>query len=245
MNRKETLCQSIGNALIPVIILAIAVGINYGTGRIKFDTPAWMQEKSEKEIVRKVVDRIVYLKEAAKIAVKRGGLFGDAIFVQEKVGIDAALLLALMDRETKLGTQVGDGNWTDHMNPDRDWVAFLGITERLGLDPDKVPVSGSKWYGVYGGAIGCTQTLPWNWERLESNISKLTGHEVPNPWNHRDCLMAAALMLKENGAVAGDLESERLAVLRYLAGYKRAEDPQYEYYWEEIHRLKNEYVAML
>jgi len=241
----NTFRQQMMSLLAMLSILLAATVINVAAGRIKFDVPAWMQDKTKQEIANKVVGKIIYLKEAAKIAVKRGGLFEDAVFVQGKTGVHAALLLALMDRETKLGTQLGDGDWKADMHPERDRPAFLSIMGRLGMDPDNVPVSGTAWYGSYGGAIGCTQTLPWNWERLERKIAKVTGKEVPNPWNHRDCLTAAALMLKENGAKDGDLRSERLAVLRYLAGYKKAEDPKYEYYWEEIHRLKNNYLAML
>jgi membrane-bound lytic murein transglycosylase B len=86
----------------------------------------------------------------------------------------------------------------------------LDITRRLGLDPDKMPVSKKAWYG-YGGAMGPAQFIPSTWILYEKRISTLTGNNPPNPWNPEDAFMAAAIYLKDSGANKQTVKAERYA----------------------------------
>ena len=77
----------------------------------------------------------------------------------KKTGVRAAVILGIISEESNLGQNVGTGNWHTDMKAPRDTVPFLDITKRLGLDPDKMPVSKKAWYG-YGGAMGPAQFIP-------------------------------------------------------------------------------------
>jgi membrane-bound lytic murein transglycosylase B len=130
------------------------------------------------------------------------------------------------------------------MHPDRDVPVFLEITERLGLDPDKMPVSKKPWYG-WGGAMGPAQFIPSTWILYEDKIAEATGHNPPNPWDPGDAFMASALLLSDNGAYKGGYANERLAALRYLAGWRNAEKPAYAFYGDEVMELAAKYQRMI
>lgn len=133
-----------------------------------------------------------------------------------RTGVRPALLLGVLEVETRLGQFLGTGNWREDMHP-RDHEAFFTITKKLGLNPDTQPVSKKPSYG-WGGAMGPAQFLPKTWLGYEVNIAKLTGHEPPSPWDPEDAFTAAGLFLKARGAKIGDLESERRAVKSYISG---------------------------
>ena len=96
--------------------------------------------------------------------------------------------------------------------------AFVELTASLGFDPDLMPISKKAWYGYCGGAMGPAQFMPTTWKLYENRISQITGHNPPNPWDPFDAFAAAALLLKDNGAVSGNYTAERNAALKYLAG---------------------------
>ena len=83
-----------------------------------------------------------------------------------------------------------------------------------------MPISKKAWYGYCGGAMGPAQFMPTTWQLYEISISKVTGHNPPNPWDPFDAFAAAALYLKDNGAVSGTYAAERKGALKYLAGSK-------------------------
>jgi hypothetical protein len=159
-------------------------------------------------------------------------------------GIRPAFLLGVIAEESNLGANVGTGNWKTDMHPTRDAPIFKEITAKLGLDPDKMPVSKKAWYG-WGGAMGPAQFIPSTWVMYESKIAALTGHNPPNPWDPYDAFVASAILLTENGAVAGNLASERLAALRYLAGWKNAEKSAYAFYGDDVMDLAAKYQSQI
>lgn len=159
-------------------------------------------------------------------------------------GIRPAFLLGVIAEESNLGANVGTGNWKTDMHPTRDAPIFKEITAKLGLDPDKMPVSKKAWYG-WGGAMGPAQFIPSTWVMYESKIAALTGHNPPNPWDTYDAFVASAILLTENGAVAGNLASERLAALRYLAGWKNAEKSAYAFYGDDVMDLAAKYQSQI
>lgn len=172
--------------------------------------------------------------------------FGEALDLANaasvKTGVRPALILGVIEQETKLGENIGNCNlpddppeykWYNIMKEPRDTVPYLDITKRLGLDPEAMPLSCPPGYG-YGGAMGPAQFIPSTWVLFEDRISNLTGNKPPNPWAPEDAFMASALLLKDNGADRGGFTAERLAALRYFAGWSNADNPSYAFYGDSV-----------
>lgn len=164
--------------------------------------------------------------------------------VGARTGVRPALILGIIAEESNLGANVGTGNWRVDMKAPRDTVPFEDLCRRLGLDPDKMPVSKKPWYG-YGGAMGPAQFIPSTWVLYESKITALSGSPVPNPWNPRDAFYASGILMKENGAAAGTRAAERLAALRYLAGWNNASKPAYAFYGDDVMALADKYQKQI
>lgn len=164
--------------------------------------------------------------------------------VGSKVGIRPAFLLGIIAEESNLGQNVGTGNWNVDMHPTRDKPIFEQICKDLGLDPDQMPVSKKAWYG-YGGAMGPAQFIPSTWVLYEDRITAITGNKPPNPWDPRDAFYASALLLTDNGAKNGVRSTERLAALRYLAGWKNATKSAYAFYGNEVMDLADKFQSQI
>ncbi len=174
--------------------------------------------------------------------------FGTAYELAKKAGsktnVRPALILGIIAQESNMGANLGSGNWKVDMKSPRDTVPFLEITKRLGLDPDKMPVSKAPWYG-YGGAMGPAQFIPSTWVMYEDKVAELTGNNPPNPWNPEDAFMASAILLRDNGASRGGYEAERLAALRYFAGWVNATKSAYAFYGDDVMILAEKYQNLI
>lgn len=151
----------------------------------------------------------------------------DAIFAASKVGIRPAFLLGVLEAESRLGLNVGTGNWTKDMyqcyvklgyptKAAKEKQALFQICQELNLNPDLQLVSAEPYYGC-GGALGVAQFMPATWLAYRDRIASLVGH-APNPWNHKDAFTAAAIKLADGGADQRNEEGERAAYSKYLAG---------------------------
>ncbi len=161
-----------------------------------------------------------------------------------KTGVRPAIILGIIAEESNLGQNVGTGSWRVDMKNPRDTEPFKDITSRLGLDPDKMPVSKKPWYG-WGGAMGPAQFIPSTWILYEKKIAAATGHALPNPWDPYDAFMASAILMKENGAAKGTRAAERLAALRYLAGWTNANKREYAFYGDDVMELADKYQKQI
>lgn len=159
-------------------------------------------------------------------------------------GVRPAFILGILAQETRLGEFIGNGNWRTDMHPTRDQPVFEQITARLGLDPDQMPVSAKPSYG-WGGAMGPAQFIPSTWILYEDRIAKIIGQNPPNPWDPRTAFVASALLLSDNGANRGTRESERLAALRYFAGWTNASNPSYAFYGDGVMGLAEQYQRQI
>jgi peptidoglycan hydrolase CwlO-like protein len=192
--------------------------------------------------------------------------FGTALdyanIASQKTGVRPALILGVLKQETDLGSNLGSGTYARDMHPTRDVPVYLKITEVLGYDPAKMPVSKQPSYG-WGGAMGPGQFIPSTWACYGGFINTTTGKcgkgkdgtykgpwaydvskdivrrnlgkgSVSDPWAPQDAIMATALLMKENGAAAGTFAAERLAALRYFAGWGNANKSAYAFYGDGV-----------
>ncbi|MBX9906874.1 hypothetical protein K2X96_03180 [Patescibacteria group bacterium] len=181
--------------------------------------------------------------------------FMDAIeyaeFASAKTGVRAALIMGVLTQETNLGSFLGVmGGWQTEMHPTRDKPVFEVIMKELGLDPDSVPVSGKPSYG-WGGAMGPSQFIPstwamyggfvsdgaggWMYDASKDRIRQVMGKSSPsNPYEKQDAFVATGLLMGDNGAVAQTYAAERLAALRYFAGWGNANNPAYAFYGDGV-----------
>ena len=177
-------------------------------------------------------------------AVSFGDIFSYAKEASAKTGVRPALILGILAEESNMGQNVGTGNWKTDMKAPRDTEPFLAITRSLGLDPDAMPVSKKPWYG-WGGAMGPAQFIPSTWVLYQDRIARATGENPPNPWNARTAVFASALLLMDNGADKGTRSSERLAALRYLAGWKNAGKSAYAFYGDDVMELADKFQTQI
>ncbi len=170
-----------------------------------------------------------------------------AVFAEAKTGVDAALILAILEQESSYGSNIGSCVYDDivHgkavMHPDRDQPVFKAIASALGFNPRSQQVS-CPWIRSgerigWGGAMGPSQFIPSTWAiyggivggeyvKSQDAIRSLTGRgQASNPFNNQDAFVATGLLMRDNGAGAGTYAAERLAALRYFAGWGGASNP--------------------
>ena len=177
-------------------------------------------------------------------SVSFGDIYGFAKLAGAATNVRPALILAILSEESGLGKNVGKGNWKVDMNQTRDAPLFATICAELGLNPDTQLVSAKPWYG-WGGAMGPAQFIPSTWVQYASRISKMSGQTPPNPWNPRTAAFATAILMMDNGADAQTPAAERLAALRYLAGWKNASKPAYAFYGNDVMGLVTKYQGQI
>jgi hypothetical protein len=189
--------------------------------------------------------------------------FGDAVEFAKaasvKTGVRPALILGVIAQESNLGENVGqclvpnlgDGVgvntgrvFSTVMKPTRDVDPFMQITRELGINPASQVVSCPPSYG-YGGAMGPAQFIPSTWMLYKDRIAKAVGYNPPNPWDPETAFFATALLMMDNGADGGTRAAERLAALRYFAGWKNAKKASYAFYGDGVMELADKFQRQI
>ncbi|MEX0652040.1 MAG: hypothetical protein WD509_01015 [Candidatus Paceibacterota bacterium] len=215
----------------------------------------------------------VKLKSAAEIRAELFTLRGSApipfaeayqyaLNASSVTGVRPALILGVIAQESNLGENVGQclltndpkkgdgkgvntGRFFDGvMKPNRDVDPFLAIVSELGINPYGQVVSCPPSYG-YGGAMGPAQFIPSTWDLYKKRIGKASGQNPPNPWDPRTAFFASAILMMDNGADKGTYASEKLAALRYFAGWTNAKNPNYDFYGEGVMGLAEKYQGLI
>ncbi len=186
-----------------------------------------------------------------------------ARYAERQTGVAASLILAILEQETNLGSNLGSCLYSDMrggkvvMHPDRDAPIFLALAKELGFDPATRSVScpivsNGQRFG-WGGAMGPSQFIPstwaiygglvnrgsgWVYDQSADAIRRINGTGGPaNPFNNQDAFLATALLLRDNGA-NGTHSGDRLAALRYYAGWGGASNPANAFYGDQVMRRK-------
>ncbi len=186
-----------------------------------------------------------------------------AKYASRQTGVEAGLILAILEQETNLGSNLGSCVYNDIrggkavMHPDRDAPIFVAISGILGFEPRTKQVScpivsNGERYG-WGGAMGPSQFIPstwaiyggivnngsgWVYSESSDAIRRINGTGTPaNPYNNQDAFIATALLLRDNGA-NGTYSGNRLAALRYYAGWGGASNPANAFYGDQVMNRK-------
>jgi len=161
----------------------------------------------------------------------------DAVkYASDKTDVPVGFLVGVLKMETNLGANVGgctyaqveDGaqaNYKKGKLGKKAWATFQArretfkdICDELDIDYRKQKVScNPSGYAGTGGAMGVAQFMPDTWNAYKSQVSSVTGHDNPSPWNLTDGVVAMALKLSRTpGVTAGKESAFRLAAKYYL-----------------------------
>lgn len=172
--------------------------------------------------------------------IKFADAFAAAKYIGARIGVRPAFLLGILKVESDMGVNVGTGNWNDDMyqcylrlskiaktasrkkyyvkRAEDERNAYFEIVNKLGIDPNSVNVSREPTYGC-GGAMGPAQFIPTTWLAHEEEVSDISGHYPPNPWDLSDAMAAMATKLsKVPGVTTGNYNAEYEAAGQYLGG---------------------------
>jgi membrane-bound lytic murein transglycosylase B len=186
-----------------------------------------------------------------------------AQYAERVTGVQAEMILAILEQETNLGSNLGSCRFTDStsdrpvMHPTRDEPVFIAIAEILGFNAYTQQVScplvrGGQRIG-WGGAMGPSQFIPSTWasyggivsdgaggfvyDRSRDAIRAINGGDIANPFNNQDAFIATALLMRDNGA-NGTYSGDRTAALRYYAGWGGANNPANAFYGDQVMNRK-------
>lgn len=182
-----------------------------------------------------------------------------AKYASQVTGVPPETILAILEQETNIGQNLGSCLFTDQsssrpvMHPTRDEPIFMVLANTLGFDAYSRTVSCPIYQGGervgWGGAMGPSQFIPstwamyggfvssggtWVYNQSSDRIRAINGGSGPsNPFNNQDAFIATALLMRDNGA-DGSNSGDRLAALRYYAGWGGASNPANAFYGDQV-----------
>jgi peptidoglycan hydrolase CwlO-like protein len=227
------------------------------------------EEAKFQEIISDKQTDINRLRSQIQFLIDQGLTVEDAVRYAKMAAIGAgirpAFLLGLLEVETRLGRNIGSGNWEDDMYlcyirlatiyyPHREAYyrkraeteknAFFVIVNKLGLNPSEVKVSKEPAYGC-GGAMGPAQFIPSTWLAYEDRVTAITGNNPPSPWSFEDAFTASAIKLAAGGATAQTRDSEIRASKAYISGNANCTSSICNYYANLVQQKAAELASSL
>ncbi len=184
---------------------------------------------------------------------------------EQLTGTPAALILAILEQESSFGYNIGSctmgdvSQGRDVMHPTRDKPVFLAMATEIGFNAKtqqvSCPLRRSDGTRIgYGGAMGPSQFIPSTWaiyggfvkdgsggyvySKSNDVIRSLLKKTSPgNPFRNQDAFVATGLLLRDNGA-NGSYYADRMAALRYYAGWGGASRPENAFYGDGVMKRK-------
>jgi len=141
------------------------------------------------------------------------------VYITRELGLDPDAMPVSKRPSYGWGGAMGPGQFIPST-----WVCYGGFvnTSRNVCTPP-AGAGSSFWQG------------PWSYIASKDRVRKLLGASIPsNPWSPQVAIMATAMLMADNGAVARTLAAERLAALRYFAGWTGARNPAYAFYGDGV-----------
>jgi len=143
------------------------------------------------------------------------------VYIMQSLGLDPDKM--------PISRKAGLSAWGGAMGPGQfipsTWVCYGGfINENTGdcTNAKRIP-----WNDFWQG--------PWKYVASKDRVRKLLGALVPsNPWDAQVAIMATAMLMSDNGASSQTPSTERLAALRYFAGWTNAKNPIYAPYGDGV-----------
>ena len=185
--------------------------------------------KDKQAEAAKIRDALFALRDAGAIPFGTALEYSNA--ASNATGVPTALILAILQQESNMGSNVGTCNrpgdartWRDIMpGPTSgswrdDQSAFERITASLGISPEGQPLSCPLGSGGWGGAMGPSQFIPVTWEEYSPRIASLVGAGVANPWNPYHAIHATAIYMADLGAASTSYTAQREAACKYYSG---------------------------
>jgi len=201
----------------------------------KTNTKTYEQVVADRQAKATQIKAVLFpLRDSAAIPFGVALQYAEAAKIQ--TGVRPAFVLAILQKESNLGANVGScvitnlftgetkgvntgRTFANGIHPTRDLPILQGILNTLGRDPFQTKVSCPvARVAGYGGAMGPAQFIPSTWNLMVKKISSALNKSTPDPWIPADAIMASSIFLGDLGASTQDWTNERTAACRYYSG---------------------------